>query len=260
MNNNLESNKEERKQLQKELLGKIGSFLKRRWKLVLIVLVASAIIDVIINPSSQDVAETGKEIVENKEENKVDEVKEPEPTPEPVKEENKEEEVKVIQEQEDRKNFLKSFIDKPIPYNKLNEYGNIETLEGTNNEYYVGYLEKINMSFISKKDNDIIFFTGDGKDSAIQEKNRLIEARTATIEKQFSIWNGEHVKLTRIIKENMNNPKSYKHVKTGYFDMGDHIIINTTFRGENAFGGTVTNIAKGKASLDGENVELLEIL
>jgi hypothetical protein len=188
MNNNLESNKEERKQLQKELLGKIGSFLKRRWKIVLIVLVASAIVDAVINPSTdfQEGVEKGKQITEKKEENKVDEVKEPEAEVEPVKEETPEE-------------------------------------------------------------------------KEAREKKEQEEARTATIEKQFSLWNGEHVKLTRVIKEIMNNPDSYKHVKTGYFDMGDHIIINTTFRGENAFGGTITSTAKGKASLDGETVELLEL-
>jgi hypothetical protein len=40
--------------------------------------------------------------------------------------------------------------------------------------------------------------------------------------------------------------------------MKDHLIVNTTFRGKNAFGGVVKNTVKAKVSLDGESVEILE--
>lgn len=84
------------------------------------------------------------------------------------------------------------------------------------------------------------------------------KARTEMIEKQFSAWDGSHIKLSRMIKNSMNDPDSYEHAETKYWDMKDHLIVTTTFRGKNAFGGVVKNTVTAKVSLDGENVEILE--
>jgi hypothetical protein len=89
-------------------------------------------------------------------------------------------------------------------------------------------------------------------------KEEAEKKRQAQIDRQFSAWDGSHVKLTRMIKESMNDPSSFEHVKTVYWDMGDHLIINITFRGKNVFNATVTNTIKGKASIDGEVIEVLE--
>lgn len=56
----------------------------------------------------------------------------------------------------------------------------------------------------------------------------------------------------------MNDPDSYDHVETSYWDMEDYIVVLTTFRGRNAFGGVVKNSVKAKVSLDGEDIEILE--
>jgi len=80
------------------------------------------------------------------------------------------------------------------------------------------------------------------------------------LSKGFSAWDGSHIKLTEVIKESMNNPDSYEHVETVYFDQGDHLIVNQTFRGKNAFGGTVKNTVKAKVSIDGEVLEIIEQL
>ena len=103
----------------------------------------------------------------------------------------------------------------------------------------------------------ILSFSGNGEP---KQERVLTEAeqREKTIEAQFSAWDGSHRKLTEIIKKSMNDPKSYEHVETRYWDMGDHLIINTTFRGKNVFGGTVVNTIKAKVSFDGESVEILE--
>lgn len=84
------------------------------------------------------------------------------------------------------------------------------------------------------------------------------EQRKARLEKGFSAWDGSHRGLTRLIKEAMNDPDSYEHVETLYWDEGDHLIVKTTFRGKNAFGGTVKNWAKAKCDLDGNVLEVLE--
>ena len=87
-----------------------------------------------------------------------------------------------------------------------------------------------------------------GRKAAAQKK---ISDRQSKIESGFSFWDGSHRGLTRLIKESMNDPKSYEHVKTTYVDMGDYLIVETTFRGKNAFGGLVINRVMATADLDG---------
>jgi len=84
------------------------------------------------------------------------------------------------------------------------------------------------------------------------------QQREKEIEDQFSAWDGSHIELTKIIKASMNDPKSYEHVETVYQDAGDRLIVITTFRGKNAFGGTVVNTVKANVSLDGKDVEVIE--
>lgn len=84
-----------------------------------------------------------------------------------------------------------------------------------------------------------------------QERLRRQAERKKKIEEQFSAWDGSHLKLTQYIKDNMNDPKSYEHVKTVYWDKGDHLVVRTTFRGKNAFGGVVINHATAYVTLNG---------
>jgi len=85
------------------------------------------------------------------------------------------------------------------------------------------------------------------------------EEREKQIEKQFSSWDGSHIKLEMYIKENlMNDPDSYKHVKTTYWDMKTYVIVLTTFRGKNPFGGVVLNSIKAKVDLDGNVLEIIQ--
>ena len=83
------------------------------------------------------------------------------------------------------------------------------------------------------------------------------EARKELIEKQFSVWDGSHYAVTKVIKDSMNDPKSYEHVETRYVDGGDHLIVTTTFRGQNAFGGVVKNSVMVKVDFDGNVLKVL---
>lgn len=56
----------------------------------------------------------------------------------------------------------------------------------------------------------------------------------------------------------MNDPDSYEHDETVYWDMGDHLVVKTTYRGKNAFGGVVRNFVKAKVSLDGDILQILD--
>lgn len=55
----------------------------------------------------------------------------------------------------------------------------------------------------------------------------------------------------------MHNPDSYKHVETRYADEGDYILVATTFRGTNAFGGVVTNTVHAKFTIEGTFIEMV---
>jgi len=86
------------------------------------------------------------------------------------------------------------------------------------------------------------------------------ELRKEKIEKHFSAWDGSHQGLTKIIKESMNDPNSYEHVETRYWDKGDHLIVKTTFRGKNALGGVVKSLIMAKVDINGNVIEIIETI
>ncbi|BCR26609.1 hypothetical protein [Aquipseudomonas alcaligenes] len=91
-----------------------------------------------------------------------------------------------------------------------------------------------------------------------KEKAAAAEARKKLIEKQFSAWDGSHMNLERLIKKSMNDPDSYEHDETRYWDRGDHLVVMTQFRGRNAFGGMVRNSVKAKVDLNGNILEVID--
>jgi uncharacterized protein (UPF0297 family) len=102
----------------------------------------------------------------------------------------------------------------------------------------------------------VAFYTGKVEEE--KQKKIAAEARKKKIETQFSPWDGSHRNLERVIKDSMNDPDSYDHVETVYWDRGDHLVVRTTFRGKNAFGAVVKNSVKAKVSLDGQVLQLLD--
>ena len=74
--------------------------------------------------------------------------------------------------------------------------------------------------------------------------------RQEKIEKCFSRWDGSHIELTKLIKESMNDPDSYEHVKTRYWDKDYGFFIITSFRGKNAFGGVVKQTISAYSTMD----------
>lgn len=83
------------------------------------------------------------------------------------------------------------------------------------------------------------------------------ELRKEQLKKHFSSWDGSHQGLEKYIKSIMNDPDSYKHEKTTYIDNSDHLIITTTFRGKNAFGGVVKNQFMASVDLDGNIITII---
>jgi len=100
-------------------------------------------------------------------------------------------------------------------------------------------------------------------DNAVVEakKQEKVDAINAVahkdiIEKQFSSWDGSHINLTKAIKESMNDPSSFEHISTKYFDLGDHLKVVTEFRGNNSFGAKVKNTVIAQVGLDGHIIEM----
>lgn len=81
--------------------------------------------------------------------------------------------------------------------------------------------------------------------------------RKEMIERQFSGWDGSHKTLTLALKKVLNDPKSYEHVQTTYFDMKDHLVVKTTYRANNAFGAKVLNQVTAKVDLKGNIIEVV---
>lgn len=78
------------------------------------------------------------------------------------------------------------------------------------------------------------------------------------IEKQFSVWDGSCKKLKEMTINSLNDPDSFEHISTKYWEQKDmkSIIVKMEFTAKNGFGGTVRNTAHGKLLMDtGEIVD-----
>jgi hypothetical protein len=89
------------------------------------------------------------------------------------------------------------------------------------------------------------------------------KTREQRIESQFSAWDGSHRKLERYVKSQMNDPGSYEHVKTKYrifsptSEFPGHIVVSTTYRGKNVFGGVVSNTTIAVIDMNGNVKKIL---
>jgi len=78
------------------------------------------------------------------------------------------------------------------------------------------------------------------------------------VEKQFSGYDGGRGKLIQLVKDNMNDPKSFKYVSSTRSFMGDDLIINMKFRGKNSFGAVVEQEVKCKVIYDDDSLIIIE--
>lgn len=103
----------------------------------------------------------------------------------------------------------------------------------------------------------VLLFGGYLKCQMAPPKPKAPQTREERIKSQFSGWDGSRYGLTKLIKESMNNPKSYENAETRYIDKGDFLIVSTRFRGTNIFGGVVENWIMAKVDLDGNVIEVI---
>lgn len=106
--------------------------------------------------------------------------------------------------------------------------------------------------------------------------------RNIWLTSQFSAWDGSHTVLKGLIKDNLNDEKSFKHIETTYVDIStkdkkdqvnnllkkagysqrvdiDDLFIMTTFSAKNAFNATIKNTAFGIVDYSSNVVTLIGI-
>ena len=94
-------------------------------------------------------------------------------------------------------------------------------------------------------------------DEEIKEPPTPEQGRTEMIAQCFSAWDGSHMELTEIIKSSMNDPDSYEHVETNYWDWDSVLLVRTTFRGRNAFGGVVNQTVSAYTNMRCTVIEVI---
>lgn len=122
----------------------------------------------------------------------------------------------------------------------------------------------------------------DRDDSAVQAMIDKKEAHDDWVSSQFSIWNGSHKQLESMIKGQLNDEGSYKHIETTYVVITDEskkaeinsilknagysqrveiddILISTSFSAKNAFNATIKYTAIGIASYSTNKIILVDI-
>ena len=77
------------------------------------------------------------------------------------------------------------------------------------------------------------------------------------INSQFSAWDGSNTYLVKLIKENLNDPKSFEHVETVYSDEGTYILVKMTYRANNAFGGLVLQNVTAKVDYETQYISVV---
>jgi len=96
------------------------------------------------------------------------------------------------------------------------------------------------------------------------------QLHTEWVEAQFSAWDGSHTALKDLIKENMNDPKSFEHVETKFLVLSTQELVDTVgqgeigdmyvymkFRGNNAFGGLVLNEVEALSSYKNNYITII---
>lgn len=84
------------------------------------------------------------------------------------------------------------------------------------------------------------------------------EKRAEQLSEQFDPMWGNHIGLTNYIKNSMNDPDSFEHVETKYWDMDSVLVVAETYSGKNALGGRVKGFVKARVNMQGNVIEIID--
>lgn len=141
------------------------------------------------------------------------------------------------------------------------------------------------ISDIKDKDDTCIataYVAADGTSDIVSMSIDYNNARNQWIRAQFSVWDGSHTALKNLVVKQLNDEKSFDHIKTTYRDITDEttqaeinniltdagysqrvevgdLFIQMQFSAKNAFNATVKNTAFGIASFHNDTITLIDI-
>lgn len=81
--------------------------------------------------------------------------------------------------------------------------------------------------------------------------------RQEKINELFSVFDGSHRNLEKIIIDNLNDPDSYEHIETQYNDNDTSLVIQTTYTAKNALGGTVKKVIVAESDTLGNIIRII---
>ena len=176
----------------------------------------------------------------------------------------------------DGKNYIVSNVDKYIASKE-----NIDSTDESviNYEHLEPSKENVFLTVspsLVKKDRD--------EAAAEKQLNKTTptEERKSWISSQFEIFGGEHRVLKKLVKENLNDEGSFKHIETTYVDvttiakkdevnkilkkagysnrvkLGD-LLVTMEFSAKNAFNARIKNTAIGIVNYDNDTVTLVDV-
>lgn len=88
-------------------------------------------------------------------------------------------------------------------------------------------------------------------------ETKAVEDYENWILNQFSAWDGSNRYLVKLVKENLNDPKSFEHVETVYWDKGNYILVKMTYRANNAFGALILQNITAKADYVSQTISVI---
>lgn len=92
-----------------------------------------------------------------------------------------------------------------------------------------------------------------------QKERQEYEQRLKAFDDEcISSWDGSHIKLKKLIKENMNDPSSFEHVATYRMLKSGYAVIKMEYRGNNPYGAKILTQTTAKVNL--EDCSVLEIV
>ncbi len=143
----------------------------------------------------------------------------------------------------------------------------------------------LSMADIKDKDDTCLAIVGILDDGTISITSMSLDYNSAHnkwVREQFSAWDGSNTVLTKLIKQSLNDEKSYEHIKTTYRDIrteedrndvnkvlsdagysqrveiGD-LFIQTQFSAKNGFNAIIKSTAYGISSYSSNTVTLIDI-
>lgn len=94
------------------------------------------------------------------------------------------------------------------------------------------------------------------REQGLTEKEIKDSLRSRQISSLFHPWDGSHIKLEAKIKENLNDPESYKNIETIYWDRDSVIIVKTVFTAKNEYGGVEKYVIRAESDINGNIIKM----